>query len=84
MNLIRPRPGKPHPKAKFSLVDLMSGRFNPHEALATAGFSPYEMPDKTINIFVENYTRQIQTGGGAYIEGDVNMGGGKFVGRNDN
>lgn len=83
LNIGRSRPVKPHPKAKFSLEDLMSGRFNLQDALATADLPPYVMSDGKIHIFNVNYQRQIHTEGGAYVEGNVNTGGGKFVGRAD-
>lgn len=61
----------------------MSGRFNLDEALAAAALPPDVMTDGKINIFIGSYHNQIHTEGGAYVEGSVNTGGGKFVGRDD-
>jgi hypothetical protein len=69
------------PKAKFALEDLMSGQFDLKEASSV--LPEYTLDDRRINIFIGKYEKQIHTEGGAYVEGNVNTGGGKFVGRDD-
>jgi hypothetical protein len=69
------------PKAEFALGDLMSGEFDLNEA--TAALPKYVLDAGQISIFIQNYNRQIHTEGGAYVEGDVKTGGGKFVSRDD-
>lgn len=69
-------------KAVFALRDVMSGRLNLPDALSA--LRPGVVEEGRIQIIIENYQQQINTGGGAYVGGNVDMGGGQFVGRDDN
>jgi hypothetical protein len=68
-------------KAKFALQDLMAGTFDLKKA--SSDLPQYVLDDGQINIFIENYQHQISTEGGAYVAGNINTSGGKFVGRDD-
>jgi hypothetical protein len=73
--------GKPQPpKAQFALGDLMSGQFNLSKASSV--LPKYVLDERRVNIFIGSYHNQINTEGGAYVQGNVNAGG-KFVGRDD-
>ena len=66
------------PGAVFNLPDLMAGKLdqaNIQEFLKSQGLPP----DSGKKFFL--VYKEINTQGGAYIEGDVNTGGGDFIGR---
>ena len=66
------------PGAIFGLPDLMAGRLAPDKISAFLQAQGYN-PQAGQPFFV--VYQEINTMGGAYIEGDVNTGGGDFIGR---
>ena len=70
---------RPHfPDVVFGLPDLMAGKLSKDKIKAF--LQKHGLPEKAGESFYVVY-KEINTQGGAYIEGDVNTGGGDFVGR---
>jgi hypothetical protein len=64
--------------AVFGLPDLMAGKLNPEKARAF--LQSQGLGDNAGRTFFMVY-KEINTQGGAYIEGDVDTGGGDLIGR---
>ena len=66
------------PGAVFGLPDLMAGKLNSEQARAF--LQGQGLGNNAGRPFFMVY-KEINTQGGAYIEGDVDTGGGDFIGR---
>ncbi|RMD59905.1 hypothetical protein D6833_10820 [Candidatus Parcubacteria bacterium] len=70
------------PQAVFGLADLMAGRLAADRVQAFLKERHLPVDNTRPYFIVYNQTvKQIHTAGGAYVDGDVNTGGGDFVGR---